>query len=139
MIRVPRPRVVSVRRRQAGQVAAGDVAEARLEPGTVALLETPLGLGYQARYNVPVGLASTAVMAILNPAYPGVNWTGTYVEAHWSAVPGPHDTIVAEARLDKISERHARLTTCARTATGVELFHGGVRMAAIRDGIPVGF
>ncbi len=139
MIRVPRPRVVSVRRRQAGQVAIGDVAEARLEPGIIALLESPLGAGYQARYNVPVGLATTAAMAVLAPVSQGVDWTGTGLDIQWSGTPELQDIVLAEARLEKISERLARFSTSARTASGAELYRGTLRMAAIRDGIPVEF
>lgn len=68
MIRAPRPRIVSVRRLRPGQTSLGDWGEARLDPGLIALLATPLGAGFHAGYNVPVNLAATAALAVLAPA-----------------------------------------------------------------------
>ena len=140
MIRVPRPRVVSVRHRRAGIIAPGDTAEARLDPGLIALLENPaagsaaaLGAGFQARYNVPVSLATTAAHALLNHVSPaGSYWVGRDLEAEWSGCPGSRDTVLATARLEEINQRLARFSIAGRTITGLALYRGTLRMAAMR-------
>jgi len=139
MIRVPRPRVLSVTRSRPDQVTIGDVADARLDPGIIALLESPLGAGYQARYNVPIGLATTAAMAVLGPLTRDVDWAGTGVDIEWLDEPGLNDTVLVEARLEKLSERQSRFSLRARTQSGVGLYRGALRMAALRDGVPLGF
>ena len=139
MIRAPRPRVVSVRRRRPGQVSPGDTAEVRLDAGLIAFLE-PLGAGYHARYNVPASLPATAALAVLAPTTAaGANWAGRDLEVEWLGVPGPHDAVVAEARLEEFRERLARFAIGGRTQADEPLFRGTLRMIAIRDGCPAGF
>jgi hypothetical protein len=140
MIRVPRPRVVSVRHRHAGLVTPGDTAEARLDPGLIALLESPatgrseaLGAGFQARYNVPVSVATTAAHALLMFVTPqGAYWVGRDLEVEWSGAPGLHDTVLATARIEEVNQRLARFTVSGTTLTGVELYRGTLHMAVIR-------
>ena len=140
MIRVPRPRVLWVRRHLPDRVTVGDTAQSRLDPGTIALLDSPLGAGYLARYNIPVMLASTSAMAILAPACRGgIDWAGRNLEVEWFAVPGDHDVIVAEARLEQFSEQMARFATRGRTETGTVLYRGVLRQVALRDGIPAAY
>src|SRR5689334_3573205 len=140
MIRVPRPCIVSVRRCRPTCVSIGDVAEAQLDAGLIALLESPLGTGYHPRYNIPVGLASTAALAVLAPATTEeINWIGRDLEIEWFGVPGVDDIVLAEARIEEFSERLARFTVQGRTATKQELYRGTLRMLARRNGIPVGY
>jgi hypothetical protein len=147
MIRVPRPRVVSVRRHHPGQVSPGDTAEVRLDPGLIAFLENtpagspvPLGAGFQARYNVPVSMAASAAVAVLSPAdRAGTYWSGRDLEVEWFGSAGLGDTVLALARLEEISERLTRFTVYGRTLTDAPLYRGTLRMIAMRDGRPVGF
>src|SRR5579871_5488866 len=140
MIRVPRPRVVSVRHRRAGMAAPGDTAEARLDPGLIAFLENPAagtatapGAGFQARYNVPASLATTAAHALLHYVSPeGSYWVGRDLEVEWFGYPGATDTVLATARLEEIDSRLARFRTWGSTLSGVALYRGTLRMAAIR-------
>src|SRR4051794_41836572 len=119
MICVPRPRIVSVRRCQPSRVSIGDLAEAQLDPGLIALLETPLGTRYHPRYNIPVGLASTAALAVLASATTAeINWIGRDLEIEWFSVPSLDDIVLAEAKIDEFSDRLARFTAQGRTATG---------------------
>jgi hypothetical protein len=140
MIRVPRPRIVSVRRSHPKRVSIGDVAEARLDPGLMAILEGPIGVGYHPRYNLPVSLAATAAVAVLTPtASDGSSWAGRDLEVEWFGTPGIDDSVVAQARLEEFSERLARFSIQGRTVTGQALYSGSLRMLARRDGVPAGF
>ena len=140
MIRVPRPRVVSVRHRRPGLLTPGDTAEVRLDPGLIALLEspaagtaTPPGAGFQARYNVPVSVATTGAHALLPSVTPeGAYWVGRDIDVEWSGGPGPGDTVLASARLEEVNPRLARFAISGRTLTGQPLYRGTLRMAVIR-------
>src|SRR5215475_688558 len=103
MIRVPRPRILWVRRRLPDCVTPGDTALTRLEPGILKFLDGSLGDGFQARYNIPVLLASTSAVAILAPAAQGVDWAGRDLEVEWYGVPGDRDVVLAEARLEEFA------------------------------------
>jgi hypothetical protein len=139
MIRVPRPRILWVRRRQPDRVTPGDTAQSRLEPGILTLLDGPLGAGYHPRYNIPVLLASTSAVAILTPAANGVEWAGRELEVEWYGVPGDRDAVLAEARLVEFSDHQARFTTQGRTDTGALLYRGSLVMVALSDGHAVGY
>ena len=140
MMRVPRPRIVSVRRRLPGEVSPGDTAEVRLDPGLVGLLESLPDCGYQPRYNVPASLGATAAAAVLAPAdRPGSYWSGRDLEVEWSRAAGAADTVLVEARLEEFSERLSRFALRGRTGGDACLFRGTLRMMAIRDGRPAGF
>jgi hypothetical protein len=140
MIRAPRPRVVSVERRSPGRVSPGDTAEVRLDPGLIALLETPLGAGFQARYNIPASMAASAAAAVLSPAdRADTYWSGRDLEVEWFGAPGPGDTVLAVARIEEYSERLARFAIYGRTLADAPLYRGVLRMMAIRDGCPAGF
>lgn len=107
MLRVPRPRVESVRRFAAGRATPGDQAVVRVGPGLLALLEHPvagqpfaLGAGYHGRYNAPLGLAIAAALAVVEPATPeGSAWLGREATVEWLGLPSPDDTLSGEARL----------------------------------------
>jgi hypothetical protein len=142
MIRAPYPRILSVRRLHPNRISPGDIAEARLDPGLMAILDSDLqlGAGYQPRYNVPVGLASTAANAVLAPSInDGRGWAGRDIEIEWLGLPGVDDAILAEAHLEEFTERLARFTVQGRTVTGQPLYRGTLRMMSWRDGIPTGF
>src|SRR5579863_6543212 len=140
MIRVPRPRVVSVQHRHPGLLTAGDRAEARLDPGLIALLESPaagtpaaLGDGFQARYTVPVQVATTAVHALIpSITPPGTYWVGRDIDVEWFGCPGLQDTILATARLEEFNSRLARFTVSGRTLTGQALYRGTLHMGSMR-------
>src|SRR5207237_90722 len=108
MIRVPRPRILWVRRHFPGRATPGDTAQTRLEPGIISLLDSPLGDGYQARYNIPVRLADTSAVAIVAPAAHGLEWAGRDLEVEWSGVPNDRDAVLAEARLEEFADYLAR-------------------------------
>jgi hypothetical protein len=140
MLRVPRPRIEFVRRSVPGKVSVGDSAEARLDPGLLAFLETPIGAGFHARYILPVGLANTAALAILGPATrDGLYWSGRDIEVEWLAAADSADSIIAGARLDDFSERLSQFHIEGRTGRGVSLYRGVVRLLAMREGRPAGF
>ena len=140
MIRVPRPRVVSARHRHPGLVTPGDTAEVRLDPGLIALLEStpagmrvPLGTGFQARYNVPVSVATTAALALLSSVTrEGTYWVGRDLEVEWFGWPGPGDTVLASARLEEFHPHLSRFTVSGHTLTGEALYRGTLHMAAMR-------
>ena len=140
MMRVPRPRVVSVRHRHPGRVTPGDMAEVRLEPGLIALLESPAGgtrvspgAGFQARYNVPVSVATTAAHALLVfVTREGTYWVGRDIEVEWFGAPGLGDTVLATARIEEANQRLARFTVSGCTLAGGALYRGTLRMAAMR-------
>jgi hypothetical protein len=138
MTLVPRPRVVSVRRRKTGSVTAGDVALVQLKPGLIALLE-PFDCGFQARYSVPVGLATTAAAALLQPVSQGIDWAGRDLEIEWLGVPAVNDTLLVEARIEQFSERKSRFAITAKTQTGSPIYQGSLRLLGMRDGRPLGF
>jgi len=139
MIRVPRPRILWVRRGLPDRVTPGDTAQSRLEPGVLTLLDGPLGAGYHAQYNIPVLLASTSAVAILAPAAHGVEWAGRELEVEWFGVPGDRDAVLAEARLAEFSDHQARFTTQGRTDTGALLYRGSLVMVAVHEGHAVGY
>ena len=138
MIRIPRPRILWVRRRLPDRVTPGDTAQSRIEPGILTLLDGPLGAGYHPRYNIPVLLASTSAVAILAPAAHDVDWAGRELEVEWYGVPCDRDAVLAEARLVEVADHQARFTTQGRTDTGALLYRGSLIMAALRDGHPIG-
>lgn len=149
MLRVPRPRLKSMRRAVPGQVSVGDTASALLEPGLMGLLEAEAaggcvggspGEGYHARFNLPIGLASTAAVAILAPSVEsGGYWAGRDLDVEFLAAAGPGDAVIAEARLEESNGRIARLRIWGRTDRNVDLFRGTLRMMAVREGRPAGF
>lgn len=138
----PYAHVEDVRRHEPGVARRGDRARARLRPGTIALLESRLGesgrsldAGYQARYDVPFGLAATAAYAVVAPAQPaGGSWTGRDVEVDWRGPAQPGDTLVAEAEILELDEGIACLRLEARTETGRQLLDARLRLSAVRDG-----
>jgi hypothetical protein len=140
MIRVPRARVVSARHRHPGLVTPGDTAEVRLDPGLIALLEStpagmrvPLGTGFQARYNVPVSVATTAALALLSSiTREGTYWVGRDLEVEWFGWPGPGDTVLASVRIEEFHPYLSRFTISGRTLTGEALYRGTLHMAAMR-------
>jgi len=135
-----RPRVLWVRRRRPAGISPGDTAEARLDPGLIALLESPLGAAFHAPYTVPVSLPATAALAVLAPSLrPDTSWGGRELEVQWTGAPGPDDPVLASARLEEFSERLARFAVEGRTSAGRPLFRGTLQMVAVRQGIPVGF
>src|SRR6185369_74191 len=104
MLRVPRPRVESLRRFVAGGASGGDEAVVRAGPGLLALLDNPLaggaaalGAGYHARHNVPLGLTTSAALALLEPVTPpGSWWVGREAVVEWLGLPGLDETLRAE-------------------------------------------
>jgi acyl-CoA thioesterase FadM len=138
----PYSQVEEVRRHEPGAARRGDRARVRLQPGTIALLESHLGgsgqvlgAGYQARYTVPFGVAATAAYAVVAAAQPaGGSWTGRDVEVDWHAAAEPGDSLVAEAEILEIDEGIARLRLEARTESGRSLLEATLTLAAVRDG-----
>lgn len=147
MLRVPRPRVESVRRFVAGRASVGDEAVLRAGPGLLALLEhplgggtTPLGAGYHARYNVPLGLTTSAALALLEPVTPpGSWWVGREATVEWLGLPALDATLRAEARLSALSERDALFAIAARSEDGAELLRGQFLLARMTGDGPPGF
>jgi hypothetical protein len=147
MLRVPRPRVESIRRFVAGRASPGDEAVVRTGPGLLALLESPiagqstdLGAGYHGRYNVPLGLAISAALALVEPATPEGNaWVGREATLEWLALPELDDTLSGEARLIALSERDALFSIAGRSVRGVELLRGEFLLARVTGGHSVGY
>lgn len=136
---VPRPRVISVKRRRAGSVSAGDVARVQMKPGLMALLQPLFDCGFQARYSLPVGLASTAALAVLQPVSQGIDWVGRDLDIEWLGAPSLDDTLLVEARVEQFSERRSRFSIAARTQTGSPIYEGSLRLVGMRDHRPCGF
>ena len=140
--RSPRASIQSVDRRQPGKTSAGDHATVRLDPGIIPFLETriagtavPLGAGYQARWNVPFGLAATAAYALIAPMQSAsVYWTGFDVEIEWQAPAGLDDALLSEAEVTAVDQGLACFTIRSRTTRGRELFTGRLRLRAVGGG-----
>ncbi len=127
---VPVPRIEGVWRRTRGALEVGDRARVRCEPGLIALLEgLGAGAGYQPRANHPLGLAVTAVWALLEGG--GGAWAGREASVRWHGFPSPGDRLLAEARVAAVDERGAELAVAVRTAAGVPLLEGTVRMVRV--------
>src|SRR5262249_22586593 len=115
--------------------------------GLIALLEstpsgtsTPLGIGFQPRYSLPISLSSTGAMALLAPAVqPGTSWPARDLEVEWFGQPSLSDTVVALVRLEQLSEGCARFAFGVPRLTGSTLYKGVRRRAGVRDGSPVVF
>ncbi len=137
MIRVPRPRILWIRRKRPDRVTAGDCALARLDPGTIPFLDS-LAAGYYARYIIPAMVGATAALELLVPVK-GVLWPGRDLELEWSGTPGDRDAVLAEALLEEFSEQLARFTLQGQTDTGAALYRGSLCVRAVRDGYPVGY
>jgi len=147
MLRVPRPRVTSVRRFVAGRASAGDEAVVRVGPGLLALLEHPiagggaaLGAGYHGRHTVPLGLAISAALAVVEPATPeGSWWVGREATLEWLALAAIDDALCGEARLTALSERDALFSIAARSEPGAELLRGQFLLVRVAGGHSVGY
>jgi hypothetical protein len=133
--------IESVERARPGTVSAGDTGRARLGPGLIAFLETSisgtgvsLGAGYHARFTIPFGVAATAAYAVMAPLQTAeVSWTGYDVDIEWSAPAGLQDVLIAEAAVIAVDAGLASFAVSASTASGVRLFHGTLRLRALRD------
>ncbi len=140
--RIPRTSIQSVDRREPGKTSPGDRATVRLEAGILSLLETriagtavPLGAGYQARWNVPFGIAATAAYALIAPMQSAtVYWTGFDVEIEWQSPAELDDILLAEAEVIAIDQGLACFHIRSRNACGRELFTGHLRLRAVCAG-----
>src|SRR5688572_26839606 len=129
MLRVPRPRVESIRRFVAGHATPGDLAVVRAGPGLLALLEHPiagqrfpLGAGYHGRYNAPLGLLISAGLALVEPATPPSSaWLGREATLEWLGLPALDETLMGEARLTALSAREALFSIAGRSERGAQL------------------
>jgi hypothetical protein len=147
MLRVPQPRVTSVRRFVGGRATPGDEAVVRVGPGLLALLESPiaganepLGAGYHGRSTVPLGLAISACLTIVEPATPGGSWwVGREATLRWLALAALDDTLCGEARLIALSERDALFSIAARSEPGAELLRGEFLLVRVTGGHSVGY
>jgi hypothetical protein len=147
MLRIPHPRVESIHRYLAGRASPGDRALTRVGPGLLALLEHPvaggadaLGAGYHARYNVPLGLAVSAALAVVEPATPaGSWWVGREATIEWLARAALDNSLCGEARLTALSERDALFSITALTDHGLPLLRGDLLLARVMGGRSVGY
>lgn len=147
MLRVPRPRVESIRRSVAGHATPGDLAVVGVGPGLLALLEHPfagqsgaLGAGYHGRYSAPLGLAISAALALVEPATPVSSaWLGREATVEWLALPALDATLRGDARLTALSAREAVFSIRGWTEGGDQLLRGQVLLVLVADGRPVGY
>jgi hypothetical protein len=138
---IPSARIQSVRRGKPGTTSVGDRASARLEPGIISFLETniqgteiPLGAGYQARFNVPFGVAATAAYALIAPMQVnGVTWTGYDVEIEWEAPANSQEALLAEATVTAVDPGLACFTISCRSTRGAGILTGRLRLRALRN------
>ncbi len=143
---IPSAVVESVSRRRPGKVSIGDRATVRLDPGILNFIETripgaaiPIGAGYQARFNIPFGIAATAAYALIGPEQSDrVSWSGFDVELEWRDAAGLGESLLAGGEVLAHDPGLAVFAIWARTADGKELLTGRLRLRAVRDGKTVG-
>ena len=142
---VPRPQVLRVTRAAPGRASIGDNAVARLDVGLRAFLETvaPEGTdvaGFVPGITLPIGLASTAAIAIVEPLAPaGVAWAGREVDVQVAGELGVSDIAEARAELVELSAASAWFAIDVRTAGGNLLVAGRLRLIALSDGTPASY
>jgi len=137
MIRVPRPRLETVRRHSTGQMSQGDFAVATATTGLIDFLDRiSLGdcQGYELRYSIPFQLGATAAEAILAPtrSEPGVHWAAFQAEVNWVNLCGPRQNLEAAATLERYTNTLASFTLETRSG-GSAVTSGRIHYARVRD------
>ena len=106
-VRIPRPRVESVRRRAPEQISLNDYAVASGGAELIDLLQCIPG--YELRYSIPFQLGATAADAVFAPdRNAGVNWAAYQIDVRWHSLPSPHRHLEARAQMEYSSPTRAR-------------------------------
>jgi hypothetical protein len=140
VIRVPRPRLESVRRHVAGRVSLNDCGVATASTALIELLETMTHAGcsetagYDMRYTIPFQLGATAAEAVLAPSLgAGFGWAAYQVDAAWEAVPKANGALEATAKLQNNSPNFAHFRTETRSG-GIVIVSGQIHYFRVRIG-----
>jgi hypothetical protein len=116
-LRVPRARLLAVRRARPHTFSVDDEAAVELDPGLLRFgscadpLGQTIGEGAALEWTTPVGAAGTAAYAAVEPpGFEGVNWwTGVSNRISWTRAAAPDETLIAFCRLAGLGRTSARL------------------------------
>jgi acyl-CoA thioesterase FadM len=106
-LRVPKARILSVRRADPSRISVGDWAEAELSPEVLQFfsLKDPQGRawceGYASEWTLPIAVAADAAYAVLEPvSCPGLNtFSGITKSFQWKRRWQPDENLIAVTRL----------------------------------------
>ena len=114
-LRVPRARILSVRRADPFRISVGDWAEAELSPEVLHFfsLKDPQGRawseGYASEWTLPIAVAAVAAYAVLEPvSCPGLNaFSGITKSFRWKRPWQPEENLLAATRLLRVGRTSA--------------------------------
>ncbi len=130
------PRIARVRRADLRYLSIGDEAVAVLAPGLLQFLVardphgTRLDEGLCSEWETPVGVAGSAVYAVLKPpGAVGSAWTGARNTVIWIRPARPGEVLVAEARIASFGRTSATVAfRVTSEQTGEEIVTGELVM-----------
>ncbi len=141
VMRVPRPRLETLRRRVPGQPSTGDYGIVRSTGALLDILEDAEKAGhngvtgYRLRYSVPFQMGATVADAVfgLHRTRAGMSWVAYRVDVQWSGVPARGDWLETRAELVYLTRHLARFAVTAECGAG-PCASGLIHYAAIRPG-----
>jgi acyl-CoA thioesterase FadM len=145
LLRILKPRTISVRRQTPGRATIGDTAEARLEPGILELLASPmaggslpLGAGVLPETMICFSIATTAAwLAVGEHERKRIpfSWLGGELELTWARPARRAEALIGRARLREMHRFTLNVDMETSSAeTGEVIMTGQIRFIAVRGG-----
>jgi len=145
LLRIPKPVTVRVCRQMPGRASVGDTAEARLEPGLLDLLASPiagsalpLGAAILPETIICHSIAGTAAYLAIGDhekRRTDFGWSGGDLELTWNRPARRAEVLIGRARVSELRGMTLRVAVETLSEMGDEVLASGLfGFVAIRDG-----